>query len=168
MDVDGKLVTVEELSQNLIKKLLEFFKSEDELREIWSTPITRKALLDKLAAAGYRVDMLIAVQQLINAKKSDLFDVLAHISFATKPITRDERVGKARAKIFSLLDNKQKEFIEFVLLKYIETGVEELAQEKLPALLELKYHTVKDAEALLGNLEKIRAIFINFQKHLYG
>ena len=35
--------------------------------------------------------------------------------------------------------NKQKEFLEFVISKYIETGVDELDQEKLPHLLELKY-----------------------------
>ena len=41
--------------------------------------------------------------------------------------------------------------LEFVLSKYIETGVDELDQEKLPRLLELKYHSVSDAiETLEG------------------
>ena len=50
-------------------------------------------------------------------------------------MTREARVASAQAAIFALLNNKQKEFIEFVLSKYIETGVEELDQEKLPILL---------------------------------
>ncbi len=41
-------------------------------------------------------------------------------------MTREARVAAAQATIFSLLDNKQKEIIEFVLSKYNETGVEEL------------------------------------------
>jgi len=46
--------------------------------------------------------------------------------------------GKDTNKDFEGLENKQKEFLEFVLSKYIETGVEELDQEKLPDLLTAK------------------------------
>ena len=53
---------------------------------------------------------------------------------------------------YILLNDKQKEFIEFVLSKYIETGVEELDQEKLPILLTNKYHSLEDAKAILGNV----------------
>jgi type I restriction enzyme R subunit len=51
--------------------------------------------------------------------------------------------------------------------KYIETGVEELDQEKLPHLLELKYHAVSDGAAKLGGVSRVRKLFINFQKYLY-
>ncbi|MCG6535993.1 MAG: hypothetical protein L7F78_15140, partial [Syntrophales bacterium LBB04] len=57
--------------------------------------------------------------------------------------------------------------LEFVLPKYIETGVEELDQEKLPDLLMLKYQTISDAAEMLGGVENIKATFIDFQKHLY-
>ena len=66
------------------------------------------------------------------------------------------------------LDKDQKEFLDFVLSKYIETGVEELDQEKLPGLLELKYQTVSDAAEKLGEVTAIRELFIGFQKHLYN
>jgi type I restriction enzyme, R subunit len=58
--------------------------------------------------------------------------------------------------------------LEFVLSKYIESGVEELDQEKLSALLELKCQSMLDASDILGCVEKIRKTFIDFQKHLYG
>lgn len=93
--------------------------------------------------------------------------MLEYVSFAIKPVTRTVRVAKTQSKIFSTLDNQQKEFLKFVLSKYIETGVEELDQEKLPALLVLKYHTISEAAALLGGIDNIRTTFINFQKHLY-
>jgi len=164
---DGKPISAEEFLQNLFGTLPEFFKSEDELRKIWSDPITRKTLLEKLGTAGYGKDILITIQKLIDAEKSDLFDVLEYISFAVKPITREARVSKAQSNIFARLDTKQKEFLEFVLSKYIETGVEELSQEKLPDLLTLKYHALDDAKRILGSVENIRNIFIGFQKYLY-
>ena len=84
-----------------------------------------------------------------------------------KPITREARVAGAEATIFALLNNKQKEFIEFVLSKYIETGVEELDQEKLPILLTNKYQSLEDAKEALGEVDSISSLFIEFQKHLY-
>jgi len=165
---DGKPISAEDFLRNLFGKLPDFFKSEDDLREIWSNPITRRALLEKLAGAGYGKDEVLTLQKLINAEKSDLFDVLEYISFAVKPITREMRVAQAQSKIFKGLDNRQKEFLEFVLSKYIETGVEELDQEKLPNLLTLKYLALSDAEKLLGGVQSIRDTFIGFQKHLYA
>jgi type I restriction enzyme R subunit len=82
-------------------------------------------------------------------------------------MTREARVAAAQATIFALLDNKQKEFIEFVLTKYIETGVEELEENKLPLLLTNKYQSIPDALEILGEVVEVRKLFIEFQKYLY-
>jgi len=165
---DGNPMSAEEFLQNLFGALPDFFKSEAELRTIWSNPLTRKTLLEKLDEAGYSKGDLKMLQQLIDAEKSDLFDVLEYVfNSEIKPMTREARVAAAQATIFALLNEKQKEFIEFVLSKYIETGVEELDQEKLPVLLTNKYQSFEDAGAVLGDLSKVKELFIEFQKHLY-
>ena len=74
----------------------------------------------------------------------------------------------AQERIFKGLDSRSKEFLEFVLSKYIETGVEELGEEKLPDLLSLKYRSIADAENILGGVSRIRTTFFDFQKHLYA
>lgn len=165
---DGKPISAEEFLNNLFGALPEFFKSEDELRKVWSNPITRKTLLQKLDDAGYGKDQLTALQKLVDAEKSDLFDVLEYVfNSENKPMTREERVYAKQAVIYSLLNDKQKEFIEFVLSKYIELGVEELDQEKLPVLLVNKYKSLEDAKEILGNVGDISSLFINFQQYLY-
>ena len=165
---DGKPISVEEFLNNLFGELPNFFKSEEELRTIWSNPLTRKTLLEKLDEAGFGKDELSTLQKLIDAEKSDLFDVLEYVfNSDIKPITREARVAAAHATIFALLDDKQKEFIDFVLSKYIETGVEELDQEKLPILLTNKYQSLEDAKEVLGDAATISSLFIEFQKHLY-
>lgn len=165
---DGKPISSEEFLNNLLGTLPDLFKSEDELRTLWSNPMTRKTLLIKLDEAGFGKDELSTVQKLIDAEKSDLYDVLEYVFNSNiKPMTREARVAAAQATIFALLNERQKEFIDFVLIKYVETGVEELDQEKLPTLLELKYHSVNDAADALGGVESIKNTFIEFQKHLY-
>lgn len=164
---DGKPVSAEEFLENLFGKLPDFFKDEEELRKIWSVPSTRKSLLESLEEAGYGKDELLTLQKLVNAENSDIFDVLEYVSFAVKPITREERVAKARAFIFKGLNQDQKDFLEFVLSKYIEAGVDELDQEKLPDLLSLKYYSITDAAEKLGGIDKIKKTFIAFQRYLY-
>ena len=165
---DGKPMSVQEFLNSLYGKLPTLFQTEDELRKIWSNPLTRRTLLEKLADAGFGKDELTILQKVIDAEHSDLLDVLEFISYAAKPITREVRVGLAQKNIFAMLEPNQKEFLEFVLSKYIETGVEELDQEKLPDLLELKYHAISDATEKLGGVSQIRELFIEFQKHLYN
>jgi type I restriction enzyme R subunit len=164
---DGKPISVEEFMNNLFGTLPSFFNTEDELRKIWSDPVTRKSLLDKLADAGYGQAELGELQKLVDAEKSDLFDVLEYIAFYVQPITRESRVTLSKSKILEGLTMQQRDFLEFVLFKYIDTGVGELDQSKLPSLIELKYHTITDATEVLGGVEEIRNLFFSFQKHLY-
>ncbi len=164
---DGKPISTEEFLNKMFGEIPEFFKSESELRQIWSNPTTRKVLLDKLSEAGYGIDVLEELQRVVNAENSDLFDVLAYISYALQPISREERVTETKKDILEGLDSKQKEFLDFVLQKYIEKGVEELEEEKLPILLNLKYHAITDAINILGDVDSIRSTFFGFQRMLY-
>ena len=142
---DGKPISIQEFMDKMFGTMPEFFQSEEELRKIWSNPTTRKAFLDKIAEIGYGRDELETLQKMIDAEQSDLFDVLSYISFLTQPITRVQRVEQSKDKIYKGLDTKQKEFLDFVLSKYEEKGVEELDEEKLPVLLNLKYQAIAKA-----------------------
>ena len=164
---DGQPISVEQFMQNLYGKLPEFFSNEEELRTIWSNPITRKSFLEKLDAAGYGKDTLLSLQELIEAENSDLFDVLEYVAYNVTPISRLARVENAMSSLNNTLDTQHTEFLDFVLSKYIETGVDELDQEKLPQLLLLKYQSINDATDSLGGIDRIRDTFIGFQKYLY-
>lgn len=167
-NADGKPISAEEFLTNLFGELPNLFKSEDELLKIWSSPMTRKALLDKLEKAGFPESDLLIIQQLVDMQKSDLFDVLEYVFNANyQSMTREQRVAVSETTIFALLNKNQREFIQFVLNQYIKIGVEELDQEKLPILLINKYKSLSEAEDALGDVESIKNLFIDFQKHLY-
>ena len=104
---------------------------------------------------------------MIDAEKSDLYDVLVYIAYALWPITRAERVETHKELIFSHYDENLQAFLDFVLAQYVNEGVGELAEDKLPDLLELKYHAVNDAAAELGGVAVIREAFVGFQRYLY-
>jgi type I restriction enzyme R subunit len=165
---DGSPISAEEFMKNLFGELPQFFKDEEELRTLWSSPLTRKILLEKLEEAGFPKSDLLTLQKLVDMEKSDLYDVLGYVFNGDYiAVTREARVKAAEATIFSLLNDRQKEFISFVLSKYIEIGVDELDQEKLPNLLINKYQSLEDAKEILGDVANIRKLFIEFQEHLY-
>ncbi|MCA6071073.1 MAG: DEAD/DEAH box helicase family protein [Endomicrobium sp.] len=165
----GTFISAEQFLCKLFGKLPELFTSEQELRDIWLRPDTRKKFLEKLEQAGYGHKELEVLQQLTNTQNSDLFDALEYLAYNIRPLTRAVRAKRAKEKISKVEDfeYKQKVFLDFVLDKYIETGIEELDREKLPELIKLKYKTIEDGIGELGNIEQIRETFISFQKYLY-
>lgn len=165
---DGKPISVEEFMNNLFGAMPEYFQSEEELRKIWSDPVTRRTFLDKIAEIGYGKDELEMLQKVVDAEESDLLDVLSYVSFMTKPISRKDRVAQTKHKIYEGLNDEQKAFVDFVMAKYEERGVEELEESKLPVLLNLKYQAIANAEQSLGSVDEIRSIFFEFQQDLYN
>ena len=77
---DGTPMSAQQFMEMLFGKLPEFFKNEDELRALWSVPETRAKLLAGLAEKGFGREQLAEMQKIIDAEKSDLFDVLAHVA----------------------------------------------------------------------------------------
>ena len=164
---DGKPMSAAQFLESLFGVLPEFFKDEDTLRKLWSEPETRKKLLEGLSEKGFGKEVLAEMQRIIDAENSDLFDVLANVAFALQPLSREMRANEARSKIHEQFVDKQTAFIDFVLGQYVKQGVDELSQEKLKGLLELKYHSLSDAKKVLGDPNDIRNMFVGFQKYLY-
>jgi type I restriction enzyme R subunit len=166
---DGTPMSAQQFMEMLFGRLPEFFQDEEELRQLWSVPDTRAKLLEGLAEKGFGHDQLSEMQKIIDAEKSDLFDVLAHVAYALPPLTREDRATKAKVEISTHFNTKQQVFLDFVLSHYVSVGVEELDQTKLTPLLRLKYHnSLTDAVADLGKPEEIGKVFTGFQKYLYG
>jgi len=164
---DGKPVSAHQFMEMMFGKLPEFFKDEAELRAIWSDPDTRAKLLQGLAEKGFGHEQLAEMQRIIDAEKSDLFDVLAHVAYALPTLTREERAARAKVSASTRFNSKRHAFIEFVLGQYVKVGVEELDMQKLAPLLSLKYRSISDAKLDLGQPEEIRELFVGFQRYLY-
>ena len=167
--VDGRPISLTEFIESLFNTLEmpDLFKNEEELRAIWAVPSTRKILLKQLEAAGFSTEELVSVQELIEAKNSDLFDVLEFIKYAKKPITRVKRAAVSRSVLEYAIAAKQLEFVDFLASQYVETGVEVLEDSKLETLLSIKYKSAIEGVSYLGSAETARQLFLEFQKNLY-
>ncbi|CCE03186.1 type I restriction-modification enzyme R subunit C-terminal domain-containing protein [Bradyrhizobium sp. STM 3809] len=80
-----------------------------------------------LAEKGFGDAQLGEFKRLIDAEKSELYDVLTCIAFALSPITREERVQTRKDTIFTRYgDDKLRGFLEFLLGDYVKEGAGEL------------------------------------------
>ncbi|MGM0609025.1 MAG: EcoAI/FtnUII family type I restriction enzme subunit R [Candidatus Muiribacteriota bacterium] len=163
---EGKPISAGEFVKRLFEDIPKFFENEEELRRIWSLPDTRKRLIEELGEAGYSLEQLEDLKSIINAKDSDLYDALSYIAYHKNLVPRLLRAKKAKLKIVHYDEAKQ-EFLDFVLQQYVDNGVKELDDKRLPTLLVAKYSAIEDAKQSLGEIPEIRDTFIDFQKYLY-
>lgn len=172
IDENGKPLTIQEFVERLIKQLPGLFKSVDELREIWSDPDLREQLLAKLVQAGFDKEQLSTLRRMFEADDCDMFDLLAFLAFEQPMATRKSRAEALRANgafFDQYQQEKAKQFLHFVLNRYEQTGVTELARERLPALIELSgLGTTKDAAMAFGGKPiQLLTAFKQLQHQLY-
>lgn len=164
---NGSPISANQFIKQLYGDLPSFFENENELRQLWSLPSTRKKLLTELSEKGYTNSQLEDLRRIIHGEDSDIFDVLSYVAqFKDKLVPRLERATRAKIQLNDY-NQKQQEFLNFVLEQYVKEGVNELDDSKLPNLLELKYKAIADAKRELGDIKSIRETFIGFQEHLY-
>lgn len=165
---EGKPITGKEFIERMFDDLPQFFENEDKLCEVWSDPDTREKLLQDLSEAGYDDERLESMKELIDARDSDVYDVLAYVAYATETRSRQQRVEHAKPGINqNFTEYHQQAFIDFILQRYIDDGVTELSVSKMKMLVELKYNTISDATVELGSPRLIRDVFVGFQQYLY-
>ncbi|MCC5848925.1 MAG: DEAD/DEAH box helicase family protein [Verrucomicrobia bacterium] len=166
---DGTPLSAAQFMEELYGKLPDFFKNEEELRILWSSPDTRKKLLDGLSGYGFGPQQLADMQRIIHAENCDIFDVLSYVAYNAPPLSRAHRAEMARLFLNADFNAKQQAFLEFVLEHYVRQGVEELDSEKLPELIRLRYHdSIQDGLKDLGAQPKqVKEMFEGFQKYLY-
>jgi type I restriction enzyme R subunit len=164
---DGKPISARDFIERMFGELPDLFDSEDDLREQWSDPDTRKALLERLAERSYDEAMLEIVRETLMAKESDLFDVLAHISYKNSMRTREHRAEAGRRRVNDYYEPKMAAFLDYVLDSYVEHGEQNLDRSKLSDLVKLKFGTAKECSAELGGMPAVIEAFVGFQRQLY-
>ena len=125
---EGRLimVTVEEYKQSLAEHLVGEAKTFDDFRHRWINPLERKRLIDALPDDGRGVRML---QELLDRKEFDLYDLLAEIGFGVAPKRRKERAEAFQYKHEKWFQNLPKETANTLLAlakQFERGGTEEL------------------------------------------
>lgn len=143
---DGKLIT-ESLKDYTRKTVLQEYATLDEFINKWNSEERKQVILEELTEHGV---FLEALKEEVG-KDYDEFDLILHIAFDQKPITRSERAKKARSEHYlSKYSGIAREVIEGIINKYQDEGRFDFEDVKL---LELNPFNE------LGNPMKIAKLF---------
>lgn len=140
IDETGKPMSATEYLTSLIGKLPALYQSEEQLRQLRANPKTREDLLKQLETIWLDDDQFVTLQRMFDAPDSDIFDVLAHLSFDEEIKTRTERATWAweHSVIFQQSHQLQaKEFLDYLLEYYTQYGSTELVQSKIGDVIKL-------------------------------
>ena len=172
IDETGRPLSAQQFVERLMFKLPGLFSSAEELRETWSDPDKREVLIQQLAQTGFDAEQLATLRRMFEAEACDLFDLLAFLAFEQPMETRRVRAETTRANntFFNQFEQQPaRDFLHFVLNRYEETGVSELARDRIPGLIELSgLGTTRDASrAFGGSAANVLTAFRQLQYELY-
>ena len=169
-EYDGRLIGVTEVIEMLVADFASIVANKNDFCQQWQDYEQRQVLLDEFATKGYDADKLAAIKQHAKLQDCDIYDVLLYVGYNVTPISRQQRVANAQVNIKHKFSNdRQQQFINFVLEKYIADGEADLQLDKLSALITLKYKSIQDATNILQlNAEAIKNLFLTMQQVLYN
>lgn len=133
IDKDGKLIT-ESLIDYTRKNILQQYARLDDFLTTWSNAERKQAIIDELKEEGV---LLEAVREEIGKKELDDFDLICHLAYDKKPLTKAERANnvKKRNYLYRYSELAQK-VLETLLEKYADEGIKEIEETKVLQLKE--------------------------------
>mgnify|MGYP005768181925 CR=1 FL=1 len=165
-DKDGKLIT-ESLKDYSKKNIKEEFKDLDTFLKKWNNEDKKQVIVDELIEQGVLLD---ALREEIGNPDIDDFDLICHIAYDKKPLTRSERANnvKKRGYLYKYSDIAQK-VLENLLDKYSTDKNIDLKDTKI---LELKPfdefgNPLKIVKAFGGKKKYIEAVK-ELEKEIYA
>lgn len=165
---NGRPISGRDFMEHLFGDLGNMVADEDELRAVWSDPERRVGFLQHLTELGYDRARLNDIRRLIDAPRSDIFDVLAYIRFALAPLARSERVQAVKSAGLDGYEAEMQAFLSYVLQSYEAQGITELDTKKLSDFLSIRYGSTNDAKRKLGAISDIRGAFVAIQRDLFS
>lgn len=133
MDECGKLIT-ESLTDYTKRNILKEYSSLNDFLTAWTKAEQKEAILRELESHGvFFHELSVEV-----GRDLDPFDLVCHVAWGKKPLTRGQRAEKARKKdYFAKYEGKAREVIDALLAKYADQGItaiDDIGDLKAPPL----------------------------------
>lgn len=121
-DEEGQLIT-ESLTDYTKKTVHNEYRTMDEFLNRWNKTQRKQAIIDELLKQGVLLDEL----ERAVGRDYDPFDLILHVAFDQKPLTRQERAQNVKKQnYFAKYGDKARAVLEKLLEKYTDEGIENI------------------------------------------
>lgn len=165
-DKDGKLIT-ESITDYSKKNILNEFATLDNFLNRWNSEEKKEAIIEELKEQGV---LLEALREDIGNPDIDDFDLICHIAFDKKPLTKAERANnvKKRGYLYKYSDMAQS-VLERLLERYMNEGITDLENPQVLELDDFKeFGSPLKIVKLFGNKKKYIEAVKELEKEIYA
>ena len=171
LDADGKLITEDYrvlLKADIQKALQSEFGSLTDFLRRWNEAERKQAVLEALADQGLPLEIL--QQAIPNGDTMDAFDLVAHVAFNQKPLTRRERANNVKKRdVFGKYGDQAKSVLDALLEKFADHGVQDIEDAKILELPPFDQFGSKTQirRGIFGGIEQYSQALKDLEKALY-
>jgi type I restriction enzyme R subunit len=164
LDANGKIIT-ESLKDYTRKNVLSRFQSLNDFLNKWNSADKKEAIIKELEEQGIFFE---ALKDEVG-KDFDPFDLICHIAFEAKPLTRKERANQVKKRdYFAKYGKKARLVLEKLLEKYADDGLLTIESTEVLKLDPLnKLGTPLELIKAFGSKQKYLEAVIELEKELY-
>jgi len=164
LDGNGKIIT-ESLKDYTRKNVLSRFQSLNDFLNKWNNTDKKEAIIKELEEQGIFFD---ALKDEVG-KDFDPFDLVCHIAYDAKPLTRKERANQVKKRnYFAKYGEKARLVLEKLLEKYADDGLLTIESTEVLKLNPLnKLGTPLELIKAFGSKQKYLEAIKELEKELY-
>ncbi len=164
LDINGKLIT-KSLKDYTKSCITEKFKSLDNFLNHWNKSDQKKTIINELENNGV---MFKPLQEMIG-KNYDPFDLICHVAYEKKPLTRQERITNVKkTDYFTKFGDKAKKVLDCLMEKYSDLGIIEIEDARVITIAPInKLGTPHEIMMYFGGKEKFNLALKDLKKNLY-
>lgn len=168
LGMDGKELETTNVIDFTRKNIRQKYASLHDFLQVWSETDRHQAIMDELAEYSVLIDAVREARP--ELRDSDVFDIICHVAYEQKPLTRKERANNVRKRnYFAKYEGKMREVLEALLDKYADQGVLNLED---PQMLRLdpfsRIGTPVGITKLFGGPEGYKAAIRELEQQLYA
>jgi type I restriction enzyme R subunit len=162
---DGKLIT-ESLNDYTRKAVQKNFASLDDFLNRWTGADKKQAIIEELENEGVLLEALADEV----GKDFDAFDLVCHVAFGQKPLTRRERAENVKKRnYFAKYEEKARAVLEALLDKYADEGLDNIEDPKVLKVQPFdRYGTPLEIIQAFGGRDKYFAAVRELEENLYS
>ena len=167
LGADGKTQVVESFTDFTRKNIRGKFATLDEFIKRWTAEERKAAVVDELKEYDVLIDAIREANPAL--AKVNVFDIICHVAFDQKPLTRSERANNVKKRNYlAKYEGKAREVLEALLVKYADDGILQMEQNEVLKLDPFSHiGTVPKIMKLFGGREGYEAAVIDLKKQLY-
>ena len=164
----GKHLSSEDFIKKILGELPKFYQNEHDLRLAWANPETREKFLKNLEYIWLDAEQIENLKKIFEAEKSDIFDILAYISYGNEMKNRDERSKVAKSILEKYESPKAKDFLQFLLELYEREWIMNFKKDGLSSKIELfNRWLAREIAAEFGWVQELKQAYYDLQREIY-